>query len=91
MANHSRPLLNRSGITGQLIVFLLGQRHFVKGSELASIRLSKVKETLDRLKLESDRVRFESISICDYARLPAFLDEFAERLVEIGPNPYKGF
>jgi quinone-modifying oxidoreductase subunit QmoB len=67
------------------------QCHFVKGSELASIRLSKVKETLDRLKLESDRVRFESISICDYARLPAFLDEFAERLVEIGPNPYKGF
>ena len=83
------------GIDG---VLLLGcqhgenyQCHFVKGSELANIRLSKVKETLDRLKLESDRVRFENTSICDYDRLPAFLDEFAERLVEIGPNPYKGF
>ncbi|MHC1741401.1 MAG: FAD-dependent oxidoreductase [Syntrophobacteraceae bacterium] len=83
------------GIDG---VLLLGcqhgenyQCHFVKGSELANIRLSKVKETLDRLRLESDRVRFESCSITDYDRLPALLDEFAEKLVEIGANPYKGF
>jgi quinone-modifying oxidoreductase subunit QmoB len=67
------------------------QCHFVKGSELASIRLSKVKETLDRLALESDRVKFETISITDYDRIPAILDEFAERLGEIGPNPYKGY
>jgi quinone-modifying oxidoreductase, subunit QmoB len=83
------------GIDG---VLLLGcqhgenyQCHFVKGSELSNIRLSKVKETLDRLKLESDRVKFEACSITDYDKLPALLDEFAERLVEIGPNPYKGF
>lgn len=67
------------------------QCHFVKGSELASIRLSKVKETLDRLALESDRVKFETISITDYDKIPAILDQFAERLGEIGPNPYKGY
>ncbi len=83
------------GIDG---VFLLGCRHgdeyqchFIKGSELSEIRLSKVKETLDRLVLESDRVRFEMLSIADCDRLPALLDEFAARLVEIGPNPYKGY
>jgi quinone-modifying oxidoreductase, subunit QmoB len=83
------------GIDG---VLLLGcqhgdnyQCHFIKGSELANIRLSKVKETLDRLRLESDRVRFESVSITDYTTLAALLDEFAEKLVEVGPNPYKGF
>lgn len=83
------------GIDG---ILLLGCRHgdqyqchFVKGSELASIRLSKVRETLDRLVLESDRVRFETVSITDYDKLPALLDEFAEKLVEIGPNPYKGY
>lgn len=83
------------GIDG---VMLLGckhgdnyQCHFVKGSELASIRLSKVKETLDRLVLESDRVRFETVSITDYDKLPALLDEYAERLNEVGPNPYKGY
>ena len=83
------------GIDG---IMLLGCRHgdnyqchFVKGSELANIRLSKVKETLDRLVLESDRVRFETVAITDYDKIPALLDEFADRLVEIGPNPYKGY
>jgi len=83
------------GIDG---VLLLGcqhgddyQCHFIKGSELASIRLSKVSETLNRLALESDRVRFETVSIIDYPKLPGLLDEFAEKLVEIGPNPFKGW
>lgn len=83
------------GIDG---ILLLGCRHgdnyqchFIKGSELANIRLSKVKETLDRLVLESDRVRFETVAITDYDKIPSLLDEFAERLVEIGPNPYKGY
>jgi quinone-modifying oxidoreductase subunit QmoB len=67
------------------------QCHFIKGSELASVRLSKVSETLNRLALESDRVRFENISIVDYQKLPALLDEFAAKLQEIGPNPFKGW
>ena len=83
------------GIDG---VILLGckhgddyQCHFVKGSELADIRLSKVSETLDRLALESERVRYETVSIIDYDRLPALLDEFAKKIDEIGPNPFKGW
>ena len=83
------------GIDG---VLLLGckhgddyQCHFIRGSELADIRLSKVSETLDRLALESERVRFESISITDYNRLPALLDEFAETIDKVGPNPFKGW
>jgi len=83
------------GIDG---VLLLGcqhgddyQCHFIKGSELSNIRLSKVSETHDRLALESDRVRFENVSIIDYQKLPALLDEFAAKLQEIGPNPFKGW
>ncbi|MBW2609648.1 MAG: FAD-dependent oxidoreductase [Deltaproteobacteria bacterium] len=67
------------------------QCHFIKGSELADIRLSKVSETLERLALESERVRFETVSITDYDKLPALLDEFAENIDEIGPNPFKGW
>jgi len=67
------------------------QCHFIKGSELANIRLSKVSETLERLALESDRVRYENVAIIDYPKLPAMLDEFAERLEEVGPNPFKGW
>lgn len=67
------------------------QCHFIKGSELASIRLSKVSETLDRLALESERVRFETVSITDYDKLPALLDEFAATIDGVGPNPFKGW
>ena len=67
------------------------QCHFMKGSELAEIRLSKVSETLDRLGLESDRVRMIQINIMDYAELPKIIDKFAEDLEEFGPNPMKGF
>ena len=67
------------------------QCHFVKGSELANIRMSKIQETLNRLVLESDRVRLEQISIMDYHRLPQILDDFSSKLEEVGPNPYKGF
>jgi len=65
------------------------QCHFIKGSELADIRLSKVSETLERMVLESERVRFEAVSIIDYDRLPGLLDEFAETIDEVGPNPFK--
>jgi quinone-modifying oxidoreductase subunit QmoB len=67
------------------------QCHFIKGSELADIRLSKISETLERLVLESERVRFENVSIIDYHKLPAILDEFAEKIDEVGPNPFKGW
>jgi quinone-modifying oxidoreductase, subunit QmoB len=67
------------------------QCHFIKGSELANIRMTKIQETLDRLRLESDRVGLEQLSIADYERLPQILDGFSDRLQELGPNPYKGY
>lgn len=83
------------GIDG---VLLLGctygddyQCHMVKGSELASYRLGKVSETLDRLVLESERVRMEQVEITDFAKIQEIVDSFMERIEQIGPNPYKGF
>lgn len=67
------------------------QCHFMKGSELAEIRLSKISETLDRLGLESERVRATTVNIMDYDKIPAMLDEFAADLEELGPNPMKDF
>lgn len=67
------------------------QCHFVKGSELANYRLGKVQETLGRLQLESERVRMVQLSITDYNRLPEIINEFVEKINELGPNPYKGF
>lgn len=81
------------GIDGML---LLGckygenyQCHFVKGSELANTRFSKVSETLNRLQLESDRVQLMQIAINEYDKLPDMINEFVARVKTIGPNPFK--
>ena len=83
------------GIDG---ILLLGCRHgddyqchFIKGSELADTRLSKVSETLDRLALESERVKFVEVGITDYDKIPVIINEFMETIEEVGPNPYKGW
>ncbi|MEW6214758.1 MAG: FAD-dependent oxidoreductase [Nitrospirota bacterium] len=67
------------------------QCHMATGSHLAKIRLSKVSETLDRLRLESGRVQMEQVSISEYYKIPDILNNFLEKLKEFGPNPYKGF
>jgi len=67
------------------------QCHFMKGSELAGIRLSKVSETLDRLGLESERVNMTEVSVMDYDKVPKIINDFAEKLDKLGPNPMKGF
>lgn len=67
------------------------QCHFIQGSELANTRMEKIQETLDRLMLESERIRLEQIAITDHYRIPKIIEEFTEKIEEIGPNPYKGF
>jgi quinone-modifying oxidoreductase subunit QmoB len=67
------------------------QCHFIKGSELADYRMGKVQETLDRLMLESDRVKVMQIAINEYNRVPQIMDEFYEMIKGLEPNPYKGF
>lgn len=66
------------------------QCHFVKGSELANYRFGKIGETLDRLRLEAERVQMLQVSINEYDKLPDMINEFAEKVKEIGPNPFKG-
>ncbi len=67
------------------------QCHYIRGSELASTRLGNVQETLDRLALESDRIRIVELAHDEFERIPKILDEFAEAIDELEPNPYKGF
>jgi quinone-modifying oxidoreductase subunit QmoB len=67
------------------------QCHFVKGSELANTRFSKVSETLNRLQLESERVQLMQVAINEYDKLPDMVNAFAARVKEIGPNPFRTF
>lgn len=67
------------------------QCHFTKGSELASKRLENVKETLERLQLEPDRLQLTQLAMNEWDKLPALFNTFVDRIRELGPNPYKGF
>ena len=79
-------------------IFLLGckhgddyQCHFVKGSELADIRMKKIGDALASLALEEERVAQFEIAIDEYDKLPEIINSFVESVEEIGPNPFKGF
>jgi quinone-modifying oxidoreductase, subunit QmoB len=79
-------------------VFLLGckhgddyQCHFVKGSELADIRMKKIGDALSSLALEEERVAQFEVAIDDYAKVPKIINDFVEEVEALGPNPFKGF
>jgi quinone-modifying oxidoreductase subunit QmoB len=84
-----------SGIDGILLIGCKKgddyQCHYIRGSELADYRMSNVQETLDRLTLESERVRTVELARNEFARIPEIFDEFLETIDDVGPNPYKGF
>lgn len=67
------------------------QCHFIRGSELANRRLENVKDTLERLQLESGRIELVQLGIDECDRIPQLIDDFVARVRELGPNPYKGF
>lgn len=79
-------------------VFLLGckhgddyQCHFIKGSELADIRMKKIGDALSSLALEEERVTQFQVAIDDYQTLPKIIDDFVASIEEMGPNPFKEF
>lgn len=79
-------------------VFLMGckhgddyQCHFVKGSELADIRMKKIGDALASLALEEERVAQFQVAIDEYDKLPKIINDFVEMIEDLGPNPFKGF
>ena len=67
------------------------QCHFVKGSELASVRMSKIGDTLKQMGLEEERVATFEVAITDIERVPQLINDYAAKIQEIGMSPLKGF
>ena len=67
------------------------QCHFVKGSELANTRMSKIGDTLKQLGLEEERVQTFEVAISDIKRVPQLINDYAAKIKEIGMSPMKGF
>ncbi len=67
------------------------QCHFVKGSELANYRMSKIDDTLKQLGLETERVTTCSVAITDSTRVAQLINDYAATIQKIGMSPMKGF
>ncbi len=67
------------------------QCHFVKGSELAEVRVKKIGDALSSLSLEEERVAFVEVAIDEYDKLPGIINSFVKEVEDLGPNPFKGF
>src|SRR5262249_38676892 len=67
------------------------QCHFIRGSELLETRMGNVKETLERLALEPERVRVMEGAISGSDRPPRRRGGVVDEIKAIGPNPMKGF
>jgi quinone-modifying oxidoreductase subunit QmoB len=65
------------------------QCHFVKGSEIAHIRMSKIDDTLTQLGLEKERVATYEIAITDIERAPRLINDMAETVAKVGMSPFK--
>jgi quinone-modifying oxidoreductase subunit QmoB len=66
------------------------QCHFIKGSELAFTRGDNIREKLEKMAMENERVELHQLQISDYDKLPEIFDKFASVIEEIGMNPFKG-
>ena len=65
------------------------QCHFVKGSEIAHIRMSKIADTLQTLNLEEERVATYEVAITDVERTTQLINDMAETVEKIGMSPFK--
>ena len=66
------------------------QCHFVKGSEICSRRKENIAETLNRLGVQPERVEQLEVAIDEYDTVPDLIDGFVDRIMALGPNPFKG-
>jgi quinone-modifying oxidoreductase subunit QmoB len=65
------------------------QCHFVKGSEMAHIRMSKIDDTLQTLNLEKERVSTHEVAITDVDKIPQIINDMEKTIEEIGMSPFK--
>jgi quinone-modifying oxidoreductase subunit QmoB len=67
------------------------QCHFIKGSELVVSRSDNIREKLEQMAMENERVELHDLQISEYNRIPEIFANFQEEVIEkFGMNPFKG-
>ena len=65
------------------------QCHYVRGSQLVRKRSGDLSDKLLKMRIEPQRVRFESLEIRDSLRYIEILNDYILALRKMGPNPFK--
>ncbi|RKO66761.1 FAD-dependent oxidoreductase [Desulfofundulus salinus] len=79
-----------SGIDGILVVGCrTTECHYGRGISLAESRVNNLRETLQRMLVEPERVQVLTAGIEDGQSLVAAIKRFVKQLQELGPNPFK--
>ncbi|MDP8228620.1 MAG: hydrogenase iron-sulfur subunit [Candidatus Electryoneaceae bacterium] len=65
------------------------QCHMIKGSELAETRMGNVREKLEQLVLESDRVQMQIVELSDWHKVAGMINDFSTQIRDMELNPYK--
>jgi quinone-modifying oxidoreductase subunit QmoB len=50
-----------------------------------------IAETMGSLGLEVERVAVKQVAINEYHKIPEIINGFVEEIIDLGPNPFKGF
>jgi quinone-modifying oxidoreductase subunit QmoB len=66
------------------------QCHFIKGSELANTRGENIRDKLQKMAMENERVELHQLEISEYKQLPKIFDDFMQVIDKYGMNPFKG-
>jgi quinone-modifying oxidoreductase subunit QmoB len=66
------------------------QCHFCKGSELAASREENIREKLQQMALENERVELHQLQISEFTQLQEIFNNFSEVIETYGMNPFKG-
>lgn len=65
------------------------QCHFIQGSDILKTRGENIQETLDKMMLESERIRTVTLEINEYDKIPGIIEKYMEVIEDIGYNPFK--
>ena len=65
------------------------QCHFIHGSELTEQRGENLKETLETMMLEPERIQTRFVEITEHHEIQGIINDYVEELELIGPNPFK--
>ncbi len=80
----------QEGIDGVIVAGChIGDCHYLKGNYLTAKRFQYLREALEVLGIEKDRLRLEWVSAAEGEKFANLIRDFTARINELGPSPLR--